>query len=68
MGNSIGTFVLDAFLPWVVGEIVPFGDLVTNVWLWSILPTTRPAEYGCSDDTYTVRGRHRIMTGAFRGC
>lgn len=46
--------VLDVFLPWLIGELVPFGDLVTDIWLWLILPAAMPDAFDCSEDTYKV--------------
>lgn len=47
--------VVDRFLPWLVGDIVPFGDLVTNVLLWLMLPETKSDDFACSAVRYKVR-------------
>lgn len=45
---------LNNFLPWLVGDIIPFGDLVTDIWLLSTLPLAKPDDYGCSTLAYEV--------------
>lgn len=45
----------EPFAEWFTGEFLPFGDLVSDVWLWSTLPREKPEDYSCSAETYTVR-------------
>lgn len=60
-GTSLGTFVVDLFLPWLVGDFVPFGDLVSNVLLWLMLPETKPDDFGCSEIRYKVRNHEAAL-------
>ncbi|CAN0025942.1 unnamed protein product [Ectocarpus fasciculatus] len=52
----------EPFAEWFTGEFLPFGDLVSDVWLWSTLPREKPADYSCSVETYTVM-RALLMVG-----
>lgn len=44
-----------AWTEWFIGDFLPFGDLVSDIWLWSTLPQDRPDNYNCTDRMYTVR-------------
>ncbi|CAM9535682.1 unnamed protein product [Ectocarpus sp. 12 AP-2014] len=52
----------EPFAEWFTGEFLPFGDLVSDVWLWSTLPREKPEDYSCSAETYTVM-RALLMVG-----
>ncbi|CAM9895061.1 unnamed protein product [Ectocarpus sp. 6 AP-2014] len=43
-----------AFADWFMGDFIPFGDLVSDIWLWSTLPKEKPGHFNCSDRAYQV--------------
>eukprot|EP00903_Cladosiphon_okamuranus_P010605 g10029.t1 len=43
-----------AFAEWFIGDFLPFGDLVSDIWLWSTLPQDKPDSYNCSETAYKV--------------
>lgn len=40
---------------WLTGELLPFGDLVSDIWLLSVLPQDKPDDYSCSEFSYKVK-------------
>lgn len=46
--------VVAELIAWLVGDFIPFGDLVSDVLLWRSLPQEKPDTYECSPDAYTI--------------
>lgn len=48
------------FLPWVVLKFVPFGDLLSDYWLWSSIPREKPDDYSCPEALFLFM---RVLLG-----